>query len=793
MSPPAPVNHRPNAARARFRGKVRPSPLEGIKRFLRESEWFWALVFFAVVGSLFARQFHLQPPPSLPLNAIATKDIRAPFSLEIQDETATESKRKEAVQRVAPLYDWDSAGAEAATEQAAAFFAESRARAQELQGWIRQASPSAAAKREAEDRFLQRLSESAGGGMSRFGLKEFYREGFSPPLEQGVDQILKEILSRKVVASDERYQGRDLIRVRDIRKTSAEWEQRDPASGDILTLDQAKNLVGPLVESKLAFSPLAKGAVEEYVRGLIRPTLTFNSQETARRQEAAESQVEPLVIPVRNGQPLVSAGQRVDDKVLLKISAFQQASRTLVNLPLIAALLGFLLLLLLFLFMYLKSYRKEHCPNLNLFVIFLQLATGYALLDWCILAGLGALAEGNPAMVVGSAQTHVFLLPAAAGAMLVALLVDRNIAVVFVLFWAVLFGMLAGLSLPLALYALLASCAGIFVSVRFAQRKAYRLAVLVMGGFQVVLASGVLAAGPQWESPFQQPPGWMLLAFLGGALVTPVAVFPLIQPYENAYGILTELRLVHLATATHPLLRRMAVEAPGTYSHCMTMATLCEAAANSIGANGLFCRVGCYFHDIGKLFNPTMFVENQVPGHNPHDRLPPVSSAKIVAAHVKEGMAMAREAGIPAAVIDLIPQHHGDRRISYFYEKALTMVDPEKEVLKDEDFRYPGPKPRSREAAILMLADGVEAGSRLLREPTEPQVRRLIKEICDRVVSEGQLVECDLTYEDMAQIQETFLVILLGVFTKRISYPNFTFDKEGSDGKQGSVAPVPSP
>lgn len=791
MTAASPVTHRPNAARARFRGKVRPSPLEGLKRFTRESEWFWALAFFAVVGSLFARQFHVQPPPSLPLNAIATRDIRAPFNLEIQDEAATESKREEALRRVAPLYDWDSARPEAAVAQAALFFSESRKRGQELQAWVRQAKPNPQERRDAEERFFQRLSESAGGGMSRFGLKEFYREGFSPQLEQGVEEILKGILSKKIVASDERFQGRDLIRVRDIRRAAAEWEQRDPASGDILTVAQARDLVGPQVESKLSLSPLAKGAVEEYVRSLIGPNLTFNSQETAHRQEVAKSEVEPLVIPVRTGQPLVSAGERVDDKVLLKISAFQQASRTLVNLPLIAALLGFLLLLLLFLFMYLKSYRKEHCPNLNLFVIFLQLATGYAVLDHGITVLLAALTEGSPSIFSGSAQTHMFILPVAAGAILVTLLVDRNIAVVFVLFWAVLFGMLAGLSFPLALYALLASCAGIFVAVRFAQRKAYRLAGLVMGGIQVALASGILAAGPQWESPFQEPPGWILFAFLGGAALTPLAVFPLVQPYENAYGILTELRLVNLAAANHPLLRRLAVEAPGTYSHCMTMATLCEAAANSIAANGLFCRVGCYFHDIGKLFNPMMFVENQAPGQNPHDRLPPVSSAKIVAAHVKEGMAMAREAGLPAAIVDLIPQHHGDRRISYFYEKALTMVDPEKEALRDEDFRYPGPKPRSREAAIIMLADGVEAGSRLLREPTEPQIRKLIKEICDRVVSEDQLVECDLTYEDMAQIQETFLMILQGVYAKRISYPSFTFDKEGSDGKAGSDAPVP--
>lgn len=785
------VGYRPNAARAKFRGKVRPGPLEGVRRFLRESEWFWAVVFFAVVGSLFARQFHLQPPPSLPLDAVATKDIRAPFALEIQDDAATEAKRREAVQRVLPLYDWDSARADAAVSQAAAFFEESRRRYAEFHSWVKKERPDADARREAEEEFLRRLSESARGGMSRFGLKEFIRDGFSPRLEQAVEEILKEVLSRKVSADEERYQGRDAIRIRDIRRASVEWEERDPSAGDILTEAEARALVGPLVESRFPVAPSLRGSAEEFTRSLIGPNLTFNSLETARRQEAAADQVEPLVIPVRKGQPIVSAGERVDDKALLRISAFQQASRSLVNLPLVAALLGFLLLLLLLLFMYLKSYRKEHVPNLNLFVIFLQLATGYALLDVGLLALLKAFAEGDPTPLLGVEQYHLFLLPAAAGATLVTLLVDRNIAVVFALFWAILFGMLDGLSFPTALYALLASGGGIFSAVRFGQRKEPRKAALAMGLVQVALAAGVLAASPQWEAPLQASFVWIPLAFIGGALVTSLVVFPLVQPYESAYGLLTELRLTGLANTNHPLLRKLSMEAPGTYGHAMMMATLCEAAANAIGANGLHCRVGSYFHDIGKLFNPTMFVENQIPGQNPHDRLPPVSSAKIVAAHVKEGVAMAREAGLPQAVIDLIPQHHGDRRVSYFYEKALTMADPEKEPLRDEDFHYPGPKPRSREAAILMLADGVEAASRILREPTEQQLRKLIAEICDRVVSEGQLVECDLTYEDMAQIQETFFKILQGVFSKRISYPTFMFDKEGSDGPKGGVAPVP--
>jgi hypothetical protein len=243
----------------------------------------------------------------------------------------------------------------------------------------------------------------------------------------------------------------------------------------------------------------------------------------------------------------------------------------------------------------------------------------------------------------------------------------------------------------------------------------------------------------------------------------------------------------------HPLLRRLSLDAPGTYNHSVMMATLSEAAANSLGANGLFCRVASYYHDIGKILNPAYFVENQQQGQNPHDKLTPRVSSLIIAAHVKEGIAMARQYRLPQAVVDIIPQHHGTRRIHFFYDKALTLHDPEKGEIQEEDYKYPGPRPRTREAAIIMLADAVEAGSRVLREPSHQRLHSLVEEIVGRVVEERQLDDCDLTFRDLAKVQDAFFQILQGVFSRRISYPGYRFDKEDPSAAERSDSPDPYP
>ncbi len=775
------------AERKAFRGAKPPSRAQQAAAFFRENSWLWAIVFLCATVLVFARHFRLQPPPSLALGAPAPRDIRAPFDLQIRDEVATRQRQDEARARVAPLYDWDSAQGESLVRKISAAFSSGRTVLDDYGRYVADPQRTTTEKKEAEERLLNALGDLLGSGLSRFALRQFQAEGFSPRAEQLVEALVAQVSARRIVADQESLDRRPVIRIRDIRKPGAEWEQKNPASSEIVSLSTARRLPGVLMESAVGLPQGERGALEEYARSLVQPNLTFNSEETARRQDAAAAQVEPLAVFVRKGQVILKAGEKVDDSAKQKIDAFQTASQAFVNLPLLLSLTLFVLLLLAFLFMYLKTYRKRYTPELNLFVLVLQIMTIFLLVSQALLIALRSLAETTRQPLLSRPELLYFLIPVASGAMLVTFLVDKHIAVVYSVVFSVLFGVLLDFNYPMMLYSMLSCFTGIYAGYNLAQRAAQWKASLLLGAVNALLAVAVLANDAVWDHPSRAlvPAGF---AMASGVPLTAMLVSPLVPLFENAYGILTEVRLLELSNMNHPLLRRLALDAPGTYNHSVMMATLSEAAANAIGANGLFCRVSCYYHDIGKILNPVYFVENQVPGQNPHDRLSPRISSLIIAAHVKEGLAMARQYRLPRAVLDVIPQHHGTRKIAFFYDKALTLHDPEKGSINEGDYQYPGPKPLTREAAIIMLADGVEAGSRVLKEPSHQRLLALIEEITSRVVQEGQLDDCDITFKDLAKVQDAFLQILVGVFSRRISYPGYRFDKEDDSDSEGSVA-----
>jgi putative nucleotidyltransferase with HDIG domain len=271
-----------------------------------------------------------------------------------------------------------------------------------------------------------------------------------------------------------------------------------------------------------------------------------------------------------------------------------------------------------------------------------------------------------------------------------------------------------------------------------------------------------------------------LWAFLGGfcggwlSSALSLAIIPLL---ESLLGYTTDLKLLELARMDHPLLRELVLKAPGTYHHCIIVGSLVEAGCESIGANALLGRVGAYYHDIGKIGRAEYFIENQTSGFNPHEHTKPALSAKIIISHVKEGRALAEKYRLGQSIIDFIEQHHGTSTVSYFYNKAKqeasqpgSNVSPDE--VHEEDFQYPGPKPRSREAASMALADSCEAATRSLVDPTPARLQGLVKKIMTKSLNEGLLDEAEITLQEIAVVEQTFLRILLGIHHNRIQYPD---------------------
>jgi putative nucleotidyltransferase with HDIG domain len=364
---------------------------------------------------------------------------------------------------------------------------------------------------------------------------------------------------------------------------------------------------------------------------------------------------------------------------------------------------------------------------------------------------------------------YSFAIPYAAATLLVALLMGPQLALVAGIVTAIFTGLLAPNGVMLACYAMISSSAAIFGVGRYRERQSVTMAGLYVAAVNALTAIAVLFAA-------QQPltVGSLLLAFgcgLAGGVLTTIFTSGGLPVAESTFGILTDVKLLELSNADLPVLGQLALRAPGTNQHSHAVGQLAEEACRAIGANALLARIGALYHDIGKLAAPDMFVENQS-GDNPHDRLRPSNSARIITSHVTYGMRLAQEIGLPPKIADFIPQHHGTRTLHYFLRKAQAQAIHGEQV-NEAEFRYPGPKPQFKEAAIMMLADSCEAAARSLARPDPQNIRTICGKIFEAIVSDGQLDECDLSLRELTAIRESIISSLTAIYHARIDYPGF--------------------
>ena len=372
-----------------------------------------------------------------------------------------------------------------------------------------------------------------------------------------------------------------------------------------------------------------------------------------------------------------------------------------------------------------------------------------------------------------------YALPLAAVPMIVTVLLDAGVAMVMTALLAILAAAVNGAGLEMVAYVLLGGMAGI-VGVR----RGDRLSVFVQAGIGVFVVQGMVVVmfallGDQDIQGVLQLIGAAAVS-AGGAAVAAVGSFAVLG---SVFGIVTVFQLLELANPSQPLLRRLLVETPGTYHHSLMVGNLAETAAEAIGADALLARVAAYYHDIGKLGNPVAFIENQAGGENIHDELDPETSAQLLKGHVSEGIDIAYKSGLPKAIIAFIPQHHGTAVMSYFYARAkeqaaapyggLETAEGRKaaDAVDIRKFRHGGPKPQSREAAITMLADSVEASVRSLSSRDEGAIRAMVTRIIEERIADDQFDECDLTLRDIELIREAFVKQLLGMYHQRVAYP----------------------
>lgn len=377
------------------------------------------------------------------------------------------------------------------------------------------------------------------------------------------------------------------------------------------------------------------------------------------------------------------------------------------------------------------------------------------------------------ALITETLGWSIYLIPTTLASMLLAILIDTGMAFVGTVIVALILGGIQGGGYDIVLFSVVGGMVAIYSVYQIRNRNQVFKAVLFISGAYLWT---VLAVSLFRYTPFVEIIRIFGIYLLPNAIFSSFFTFMIVGLFEKAFDVTTDVTLLELSDLNHPLLKKLSLEAPGTFHHSMVVGNLAEAAAKEIGANSLLARVGSYYHDVGKMEKPQYFVENQMDAENRHNQLAPNMSALILTSHVKNGIELAKKYGIPKRIRDFIPEHHGTSLMKYFYDKAIKIYGQNE--VNESDFCYPGPKPQSKETAIVMLADTVEAATRTLENPTPSKLRAFVEKLVQDKIQEGQLDESDLTLQDIKKIIDAFLNILQGVFQHRIEYPEQEKEKK---------------
>jgi putative nucleotidyltransferase with HDIG domain len=602
----------------------------------------------------------------------------------------------------------------------------------------------------------------------------FAEYGFPAAVESSLTNLIRRVMSRIIVDGEElaqidtergiylrRMRGEDVLVEYQLTNLDARILKLRNTPG--VVRDAAPQLVGSLKSEQL------RAATTSAAVSLVQPNTIYNPEVTEQfRSQSKQAGVgQRQTVTYRDGDIIVQEGQRITPRHIDILEQMTAERRDLGRLQAIAGTVVLTLLLLVTLIAFGTQNIREFRPAVK-DIFFLGTTTLLMLLVTQL--GVSVVeAVGDPVWL--ETTTWYYLIPAAAGGMLVRLVLNNAHAIIFTIVFSLLVGVVIDQSLFFVAYTMIGTLVGVASVQRVKRRMALIWSGLAVGGVNIISTmSFLLIQGEFFTSPTLTA-GTAVIGFAGGLLSGLILSFVL-PVFEAVFGYTTDIKLLELANLNHPLLRQLILRSPGSYHHSMMVGSLCEAAAEAVGANALLARVGAYYHDVGKAKNPQYFAENQKPGENPHDNLKPNMSALIIKSHVKDGLEMGRKHRLPQEILDFIAQHHGTSLIAYFYEEAKRTEDPDIQEVDEEDYRYPGPKPQTRETAICLLADGIEAASRAMPEPTPARLKGLVQKMINRAFTDGQLDECDLTLRDLDQIAKAMTRILTGIFHHRPEYPD---------------------
>jgi putative nucleotidyltransferase with HDIG domain len=707
---------------------------------------------------------------------IATSDIRVTQDLLVEDKALTEQRRKDAATKAPIVYNLSDQVPVALKDKLQRTITAIRAG--------REGKPG---KSLSEWRAL--LMPLLDTDLSDGEITSLTRIKSDKSFLAGASELLNELYQRKIVLDGKVFQT-DTRRGLEISDNNGKIVSGTDFTTGVTEIDEARRIV-----SHWHFKGLAtysdNSRISAVIGRILLPNFFFNRETSEARSRSTMETVRPVLYKLQKGEMVVRVGERITPEQLHKLEAIFGNQRG--GNRLFTAVGTCALILVLFYFPYrfaCKNIRKFNPTNKDVLIISLLIIISFI----CFKTALLITHNIGPVFPTIDAASYFYLFPFAAGAMIVRIFLNSEVALVYCAILAPLIGIMFENNMLVVIYSLLGGIIG-----AHGVRHCTSRSTIYTAGMKVSVGNLALALSFQTLSSelFTLQTVYVALFALFSGLICAGFVSSFIPLIESLFQYTTDIKLLELANLNSPVLRELMVKAPGTYHHSIVVGNLVEAAAESIGANPLLARVAAYYHDIGKASKPLYFIENQAGEENRHDKLTPSMSALILISHIKDGAELARESRLGQPIIDIIRQHHGTGLIKFFYERAKSQAAASGQIVEEKEFRYPGPKPQTREAGIVMLADCVEAASRTLVNPTSDRIQGLVQKLINNVFIDGQLDECELTLKNLHEIARSFTAILNGIFHHRIDYPEPAYkgglktrkaeNREGTKSEQGAA------
>jgi putative nucleotidyltransferase with HDIG domain len=720
----------------------------------------------------------ITPQQTYLLGDIAEGDIKAPHDYFIENQEATKSAREHAARDVLTVYDYDATLGDRLNQRLNSTLTivrnlvpntpEAVATVQgqasiPVQNVALETNPPQTWHPSVDQ--IKNIEAQIGYALGAEGVRRLATTSWGQESRNALKQMIYAIMENGVVTNKPmllKEGDRGIV----LRVVGTQAEKVVPQLEGYYGLDQAKAELQALgVEALDSLEGKTRQILINYIQELIQPNITLNRRETEERRRQAAESVPPAQYMIKSGEMIVREGERINAQTLMKLEGLRMSVRKssmLINGIGAGALV---LCLVMSAYMVYSNPLGQRPAITNKHLVF----TGTILIVFMIMAaGSEALARSlissNPFAV--PLESMLFGIPLASGAMIIGMFMGFEAAVLFSMVLAACTALLFQNRLEVCIYFMINGIMAAYWTQTCRERRIFITTGLKLGLVNLgmvtaihILTSEFIPTHLLWN---------FIFAVIGGISVG-IVTAGLVPLLEIGFGYTTDITLLELSNLDQPILRRLMMEAPGTYHHSVIVGSMVEVAAAEIGANPLLAKVCGYFHDIGKIKKPLYFIENQVNTRNRHDKLAPSMSALILMSHIKEGVEIARQHKLGEAIIDTIRQHHGTSLIQFFYEKAKTKRGAENVAI--EDFRYPGPLPQTREAGLVMLADVVEASSRTLTNPTPSRIQGHVQKIINSIFSEGQLDNCELTLKDLHKIAKSFIQILNGIHHHRVDYP----------------------